>query len=645
MKKSILVYISIIFFVLCSFPVFAQDKIENGILYVAEGTIEVPYAKYRRNETITEIIFPASLKRIGYEAFRECTGLKKVSIPENVAVIDNWAFAKCTELETVEIAEGVTSINEYAFYGDTAIKEINVPGSISVIGKWAFGKCENLAKVVLNKGVSMIVECAFYGCTNLSAIEIPETVIAIGKFFPSKTLIIGKPLSYAHKFADEKNISFMADKESDLKKRSGLTAVYPSQKEIKEYVKTHPFYEKEELQERIYDAEPVFSGDLFPGVLSAATKNSGLNAINTLRFIAGLKELELDDEYGKKAQNAVFANAVNGTITNNVASLKEMSEGFNEKALEGAKNSNLAKGLKTLPQAIIRLNRDSVTQDLKKESMNHRKWILNPAAKKTGFGIADNIYAQYCRDTSLDDYAAETRIVVWPPENMIAEFATSEDPFTVMLSQEFKADEKVSVLMKRNSDGKTWKFDTKNADGYFKISKNGNDVHKTIITWKPENIEAYKAGDVVSISVRGLKYNDENYALDYYVNYFDAYPHDRIEGGKLIIAENKKIITTSEYKDNSEITCVEIGPEIKEIRNWAFAKCMNLEEVVIANGVEKIGECAFYGDEVLKSVTIPESVCFIGNYFPKQCTIKCKPGTYAQYYAESRKIKFELIKE
>ena len=644
MKKAFLVFTGIVF-VLCALPGFAQDKIENGILYISEGTVEVPYAKYRRNDSITEIVFPATVKRIGYEAFRECSKLKKVSIPENLAVIDNWAFAKCPELESVEFQEGLTAINEYAFYGNNALKTVEVPGSVSVIGKWAFGKCENLESVVLNNGVSMIVECAFYGCTNLSSIEIPESVNAIGKYFPSKTVIVGKPLSYAHRFADEKNITFKADKEHELQKRSGLTANYPSQKEIIDYVKKHPFYEIEELQEKLFEAEPVLSGDLFSGILSAQAKNSALNAVNTLRYISGLNELTLDEDYGKKAQAAVFANAINGTISNNVAPVQGMDDAFNSLALEGAKNSNLAKGLKSLPQAIIRLNRDSLPQDVKKESMNHRKWILNPAAKKTAFGIAGNVYAQYCRDSSLDDFASETRIIVWPPENMISEFATAEDPFTVMLSADFEAGENVSVLMKRNRDGKSWNFSLKKADGYFKISKNGNDVHKTIITWKPDNVEEYKTGDLVSISVRGLKYRDENYPLDYYVNYFDAYPHDKIENGKLLIAENTKIITTSKYKDNEEIRFVEIPSDVKEIKNWSFAKCPNLEEVVIQEGLEKIGECAFYGDDSLKMITIPESVCFIGNYFPKQCTIKCKAGTYAQYYAESRKIKFELIKE
>ena len=58
--------------------VFAQDRIEEGVLYIEDGTIDISYAKYRRNSEITSVVIPQSVKRIGYEAFRECPNLQTI---------------------------------------------------------------------------------------------------------------------------------------------------------------------------------------------------------------------------------------------------------------------------------------------------------------------------------------------------------------------------------------------------------------------------------------------------------------------------------------------------------------------------------------------------------------------------------------
>ena len=48
-----------------------------------------------------EVIFPTTLKFIGYQAFRDCDDLKKVILPEGLEEIDEEAFSFCRCLKEV----------------------------------------------------------------------------------------------------------------------------------------------------------------------------------------------------------------------------------------------------------------------------------------------------------------------------------------------------------------------------------------------------------------------------------------------------------------------------------------------------------------------------------------------------------------
>lgn len=740
---------------------FADDRIENGVLYIEEGTVDVPYAKYRRNSEITSVVFPKSVKRIGYEAFRECPNLQSVEIPGTVSVIDSWAFAKCEKLENVTINKGTTAINEYSFYGCSALKNIQVPGTVSVIGKWAFGKCEALETAVLEEGVSMIVECAFYGCNNLKFISLPESLLAIGKYFPTKTVIKGIVGSYAENYAKDRNISFEPSGYSDeygakaleldlahitqipdgayknftaLKKLvlspettkigkeafafSALSEVYipatvkfiglnafpkttviscengsfayawakrnnyktkihsgkglfvdvPSKAEISAYMKQNIFWTEAELQGELYETEPNFEEGFVPGVLSYTTQRNGLKALNTIRYLAGLSSVEIDNGYSSLAQLAAAANAAKGTLSHQPEKPENVSDSVYADVLKGTMASNLSKGQESLPLAILRLTRDMVGDDASVESMTHRRWILNPAMAKTGFGVADKVYAQFASDCSKENVLSNTEIIVWPPQNMPLEIATVEDPYSVFLADGFTVTDNISISMTRSGDGASWNFSKAASDGYFRFAEGGNGIHKTYIAWKPQEITKYIAGDVVEVVINGVEKDGKAYPIKYSVEYFNALPTDSIAEGILTIADNTKIITNTKYKGSSDFTqlvmpeslkkigieafrecgglqSVYIPGNVEEIGLWAFAKCPALETVEIAEGVKTIGECAFYGCDNLKIVTIPNSVNTIGKYFPKNATIRCEAGSFAQFYGKSKGINVEIIKE
>ncbi len=65
---------------------------------------------------------------------------------------------------------------------------------------------------------------------------------------------------------------------------------------------------------------------------------------------------------------------------------------------------------------------------------------------------------------------------------------------------------------------------------------------------------------------------------------------------------------------------VRICGDIRNICDYAFSGCVNLEKVVIFSSVKSIGEYAFQNCSSLESIVIPESVTSIGDYAFKGCT-------------------------
>ena len=70
----------------------------------------------------------------------------------------------------------------------------------------------------------------------------------------------------------------------------------------------------------------------------------------------------------------------------------------------------------------------------------------------------------------------------------------------------------------------------------------------------------------------------------------------------------------------SSLTSVTIPDSVTSIGNDAFFNCIGLTSITIPDSVMKIGDYAFYGCSGLTSVTIPDSVAKIGDYAFRNCS-------------------------
>ncbi len=92
-------------------------------------------------------------------------------------------------------------------------------------------------------------------------------------------------------------------------------------------------------------------------------------------------------------------------------------------------------------------------------------------------------------------------------------------------------------------------------------------------------------------------------------------------------------------------TEVVIPDGVKKIGSSAFERCKNLKSITIPDSVTSIGESAFAECTNLKSIIIPDSVTSIGEDAFENCdniTVYASKGSFAAKYAKKNNIPFEI---
>lgn len=155
-------------------------KTEDGVLISADGKklICFPKAKISWADEDRSYKVPDGVETIESGAFASCE-ITNVSFPASLRKVGDNAFAYCSSLAKVEWNQGLETIGQSAF-SNTGLEKIDLPGTIRQIESEAFAFCQ-LKEIRLPEGLKEIGEGAFNYNSKVETISLPESLETIGK--------------------------------------------------------------------------------------------------------------------------------------------------------------------------------------------------------------------------------------------------------------------------------------------------------------------------------------------------------------------------------------------------------------------------------------------------------------------------------
>ena len=316
----------------------------------------------------------------------------------------------------------------------------------------------------------------------------------------------------------------------------GLGVATRTQSQIKSYLKSSGV---DLYAPSTYSRTPnTTAGSYAPGLLSNASLQNNLAAVNLVRYIAGLSyDVTLDSSYSEMAQATAFINYLNGSIAHEPSRPDGVSDELYNLGYAGGQQTNLGNGYDTFGDSLIKGYMCDSTPGSNLKCVGHRRWVLNPSMGKAGFGQVGWSYAMHCHDKSRS--ASETR-VAWPAQNMPIEFFASDYPWSISTGTPEDLSS-VRVTLTRVSDNASWTFANGSSDaGYFNID-NGWYGQRGCIIFRPDDI-TYNAGDVFKVTVTGTTVG----TISYTVSFFKLYPIESVVLNKTSLS--------MEYNSSQQLT-------------------------------------------------------------------------------------------
>ena len=114
-------------------------SIPNGVAFIGDTAAS--------GAAITSLTLPASVEKIGDEAFQDCGQLQTLTFLGSIKEIGHSTFSGCHSLNRVTIPEGLKKIPASAFSSCTDLRSVTIPKSVTMIERSAFEACDSLLDV------------------------------------------------------------------------------------------------------------------------------------------------------------------------------------------------------------------------------------------------------------------------------------------------------------------------------------------------------------------------------------------------------------------------------------------------------------------------------------------------------------------
>lgn len=153
------------------------DGAGGDIVVPAVGTdglpiVEVSPGALKNHTEITGITLPATVTKIGYDAFEGCTNLKRIQLSASLETIGSFAFNGCSSLDNLVLPSTLTTIENSAFQNCSNLSGITLPTGLTAVGDHAFSGCDSITGLHIP---ATLTECnaeAFHGLGGLLAFTV-----------------------------------------------------------------------------------------------------------------------------------------------------------------------------------------------------------------------------------------------------------------------------------------------------------------------------------------------------------------------------------------------------------------------------------------------------------------------------------------
>ena len=296
----------------------------------------------------------------------------------------------------------------------------------------------------------------------------------------------------------------------------------PSQQEIQAFYAAHPFTHAEP----VYAEPPQTEAPYSAGSLSAETLEEALNCLNLCRYAAGVPaDVQLTDRYNAAAQAGQLTDYLNGTLQHHPPQPDGLPQEIYARAYQGNSNSDLWCGCHDLPESIAVYLLDPGASNL--QTLGHRRWLLNPAMRYTGFGYVKGYTGCYVTERGRAERFTGD-FIAWPPQNMPYELCEElpggqkSYPFSVTLGEKYDLpeQEKVQIDLYSELTERHWHFDADSVAEpmFLRVDTDYYGSTNCIIFDTGDTV--FDCDDVLTVSISGITKNGADAPLTYQIRFF-----------------------------------------------------------------------------------------------------------------------------
>ena len=549
-----------------------------------EGIEKIGSYAFANLTGLEEIVLPSTLEAIEYGAFYGCTALSKITFSgeNNLKIINQHAFENCDLKETLELSS-ICVISDYAFAGNQNLKGVVTGDALLSIGQYAFAGCKKLDTVTVTAAKVKYGPYCFTACNELTSFYVNAAVLPEGMFYQCEkmeTVTIGPDVNDIGEFAFRESAVKTLEVKDGNKAYKVQSANYVVSGDGKTLVAVAPtvtgkFAESNCGGEITAVADGAFShNQKVTAVELPNVTQVGNYAFGSAKTIASVKLGELTDigeyaffetaisvlpQFTAETEIGRYAFAFTNITEVNVPEGMEVAEGvFSE-----------CKSLTT-----VTIGKDAV---IGKYAFGHNK---------------DYIFTVKNYDEAKGAETDENGEALVTEKYFYYTFQTALTSVTI-------GD---NVELGENAFGNAHSLETVTLGENVKIGKMAfynNSSLKNIDLSKVQSVGDYAfSGDSYMICL------DENMsvgAISSEGTYMYTYHAAKLERVDLTNAES---IGEYAFVYCHELTTVNLGEKITEIPQYAFADCKKLTSINLTN-VESVGDYAFSECRSLASVNLP----------------------------------------